>query len=195
MGYSGPWSQAQRAQSASPSEHVGRSGRNAPHAAGEPGRGTLGPARGRRLQRCSRNSSSGISRSKLRRKTCGNSSSMPEPWVWHGRTARASSSGERRGGLGTPVRNLATSNGTPSLPWRDFLRQARGYLASARSPHLVPLLAVRAERLYGIPRAKAEARIRGRKWSRRREHRATPLGVVDSLPVEGIVADGNGRLE
>ncbi len=114
--------------------------------------------------------------------------------LWHGRTARASSSGERRDGLGTPVRNLATSNGTPSLPWRDFLRQARGYLPSARSPHLVPLLAVRAERLYGIPRAKAEARIRGRKWSRRREHRATPLGVVDSLPVEGIVADGNGRL-
>src|SRR5258708_10425333 len=46
MGYSVPWGQAQRAQSASPSERVGRSGRNAPHAAGEPGRGTLGPARG-----------------------------------------------------------------------------------------------------------------------------------------------------
>jgi hypothetical protein len=31
-------------------------------------------------------------------------------------------------------------------------------------------------------------------WSRRREHRAKPLGVVDSLPVEWIVADDNGRL-
>ncbi len=114
--------------------------------------------------------------------------------LWNGWTARASSSGESKGGLGTPVRNLATSNGKPLLTWREFLRQARGYLASARSPHLVPLLAVRAERLYGIPRAKAEARIRGRKWSRRREHRAKPLGVVDSLPVEWIVADGNDRL-
>jgi hypothetical protein len=54
---------------------------------------------------------------------------------------------------------------------------------------------VRAERLYGIPRAKAEACIRGEKWSRRRERGAKPLRVVvDSLPVEWIVADGNGRL-
>ena len=56
-------------RSASPSEHVGRPGRNASRAAGELGRGTLGPTCGRRLQRCSRDSSSGISRSKLRRKT------------------------------------------------------------------------------------------------------------------------------
>ena len=34
--------------------------------------------------------------------------------------------------------------------------------AVGRSPHLAPLLATRAERLYGIPRAKGEARIRGR---------------------------------
>ena len=113
--------------------------------------------------------------------------------LWHGRTARAPSSGQRKGGLGTPVRNLATSNGKPSLTWREFLRQARGYLASARSPHLVPLLAVRAERLYAIPRAKAESCIRGEKWSRRRERGAKPFGVVERLPVEWIVGDGNGR--
>jgi hypothetical protein len=115
--------------------------------------------------------------------------------LWNGLTARSSSNGERPRGLGAPVRNAATSDSTPSLTWREFLRQAHEYLPSARSPHLVPLLAVRAERLYGIPRAKAEARIRGRKWSRRREHRAKPLGVVDRRPVEWIVPDGNGRLE
>jgi hypothetical protein len=53
---------------------------------------------------------------------------------------------------------------------------------------------VRAERLYAIPRAKAEACIRGEKRSRRRERGAKPLGVVERLPVEWIVADGNGRL-
>ena len=112
----------------------------------------------------------------------------------NGWTARSPSGGERTRGLGTPVRNVATSDGKPSLTWREFLRQAREYLPLARSPHLVPLLAVRAERLYGIPRAKVEARIRGRKWCRRREHGVKPLGVVDRLPVEWIVADGNREL-
>jgi len=88
--------------------------------------------------------------------------------LWNGLTARSSSNGERPRRPGAPGRNAATSDRTPSLTWREFLRQAREYLPSARSPHLVPLLAVRAERLYGIPRPKAEARIRRRKWSRRR---------------------------
>jgi hypothetical protein len=115
--------------------------------------------------------------------------------VWNGSAARSPSSGERKRGLGTPVLAAATSDGKPSLTWREFLSQVREYLPSARSPHLVPLLAVRAERFYDIPRAKAEARIRGGKWSRRREHGARPLGVADRLPVTWIVADGNGRLE
>jgi hypothetical protein len=114
--------------------------------------------------------------------------------LWSSLTARSSSNGERPRGLGAPVRNAATSDSTPSLTWREFLRQAREYLPSARSPHLVPLLAVRAERLYAIPRAKAEACIRGEKWSRGRERAAKPLGVVERLPVEWIVADGNGPL-
>lgn len=114
--------------------------------------------------------------------------------LWNGLTARSSSNAERPRGLGAPVRNAATSDSTPSLTWREFLRQARVYLPSARSPHLVPVLALRAERLYGIPRAKAEARILGRTWSRRRKHSAKPLGVVNRLAGEWIVADGNGRL-
>jgi hypothetical protein len=114
--------------------------------------------------------------------------------LWDGWTARSPSSGERKRGLGSPVGNVATSDGEPSLTWREFLRQVREHLPSARSPHLIPFLAVRVERLYGIPRAKVEARIRGRKWSRRREHGAKPLGVVDRLPVEWIVADGNREL-
>ncbi len=113
---------------------------------------------------------------------------------WNVRATRAPSRDKRQRELGTPVRNVATSNGKPPLSWRAFLGRAREYLSSARSPHLVPLLAVRAERLYGIPRAKAEARIRGQKWPPRRERGAKPLGVVDSLPVEWIVADGNGPL-
>jgi hypothetical protein len=76
-----------------------------------------------------------------------------------GSAARSPSSGERRRELGRPVRGGATSDGKSSLTWGEFLRQVREYLPSARSPHLVPVLAVRAERLYGIPRAKAEARI------------------------------------
>ena len=82
----------------------------------------------------------------------------------NGSVARSPSSGEGKRGLGTAVRSGATSDGRPLLTWREFLRQVREYLPSARSPHLVPLLAVRAERLYGIPRAKAEARIRRQKW-------------------------------
>jgi hypothetical protein len=115
--------------------------------------------------------------------------------LWNGSAARSPSSGERKRRLGTAVRSGAMSDGKSSLTRREFLRQVREYLPSARSPHLVPLLAVRAERLYGIPRAKAEARIRGEKWSRRRERGAKPLGIVDELPVTWIVADGNGRLE
>ena len=111
----------------------------------------------------------------------------------NGRTARSPSSGQRTRGLGTPVRTVATSDGKPSLTWQEFLGQAREYLSSARSPHLVPLLAVRAERLYGIPRAKAEARIRGREWSRRRERDVTLLDVRGSLPVDWLVANGNSR--
>lgn len=111
----------------------------------------------------------------------------------NGRTARSPSSGQRTRGLGTPVRNVATSDGKPSFTWREFLRQVREYLSSARSPHLVPLLAVRAERLYGIPRAKAEARIRGREWSRRRERDVTLLDVRGSLPVDWLVANGKSR--
>ena len=79
----------------------------------------------------------------------------------NGRTTRPPSSGKERRGLGTPPGNVVTPNGKPSPTWREFQRQAREYLPSARSPHLAPLLAARAERLYGIPRAKAEARIRG----------------------------------
>lgn len=108
----------------------------------------------------------------------------------NGSVARSPSSGERKRGLGTAVRSGATFDGKPSLTWREFLRQVREYLPSARSPHLVPLLAVRAERLYGIPRAKAEGRIRGQKWPPRRERGSKPL----SVPVEWIVGDGNGRL-
>jgi hypothetical protein len=81
----------------------------------------------------------------------------------------------------------ARSPSRPSLRWREFLRRAREYLASARSPHLVPLLAVRAERLYGIPRVKAEARILERKWSPGHAHGAKPRSVLDGLPVEWIV--------
>jgi len=88
-----------------------------------------------------------------------------------GSAARSPSSGERKRELGRPVRSGATSDGKSSLTWGEFLRQVREYLPSARSPHLVPVLAVRAERLYGIPRAKAEARIRGRTWSRRAQTR------------------------
>ena len=77
--------------------------------------------------------------------------------LWNGWTARSPSSGERKRKLGTPVGNVATSDGKRALTWREFLRGVREYLPSARSPHLVPLLAVRAERIYGIPRAKAEA--------------------------------------
>lgn len=102
----------------------------------------------------------------------------------NGSTARSSYSGKRKRGLGPPVRNIATDNGEPSLRWREFLRRAREYLASARSPHLVPLLAVRAERLYGIPRVKAEARILGRKGSPGHAHGAKPRGVLDRLLVE-----------
>lgn len=115
--------------------------------------------------------------------------------LWNGWTARSRSSGERKRGLGTSVLAAATSDGTPSLTWREFLRQVREYLPSARSPHLVRLLAMRAERLYGIPRAKAEARIQGQKWPPRRERGSKPLSVVDGLPVEWIVGDRNGRLE
>lgn len=111
-----------------------------------------------------------------------------------GSAARSPSSGERRRALGRPVRSGATSDGKSSLAWGEFLRQVREYLPSARSPHLVPVLALRAERLYGIPRAKAEARILGRTWSRRRKRSAKPLGVVNRLAGEWIVADGNGRL-
>ena len=114
--------------------------------------------------------------------------------LWNGWTARSPSSGERKRGLGTPLRNVATSDGKPSLTWREFLHQVREYLPSARSPHLAPLLAVRAERLYGIPRAKAEARIRGGMSSRGREHGARPLDVLESLSVDVIGANGNSRL-
>jgi hypothetical protein len=88
-----------------------------------------------------------------------------------GSAARSPSTGERRRELRRPVWSGATSDGKPSLTWREFVRQVREYLPSARSPHLVPVLAVRAERLYGFPRAKAEARIRGRTWSRRAQTR------------------------
>jgi len=112
----------------------------------------------------------------------------------NGRTTRPPSSGKKKTrGLGTPPGNVVTPNGKPSLTWREFLRQAREYLPSARSPHLAPLLAARAERLYGIPRAKAEARIRELTWSRRREDGATPLGGLDGPSVEWIVGDGDGR--
>ena len=114
--------------------------------------------------------------------------------LWNGWTARSRSSAKTKLELGTPVRNVATSNSKPPLSWRAFLRRAREYLSSARSPHLVPLLAVRAERLYGIPRAKAEARIRGQKWPPRHERGSKPLSVVDGLPVEWTVGHGNGRL-
>ncbi len=114
--------------------------------------------------------------------------------LWNGRTARSPSSGQRTRGLASPVRNLHKLGGTPSLTWREFLRQAREYLPSARSPHLAPLLAVRAERLYGIPRAKAEARIRGGMSSRGRERGARPLDVLESLSVDVIGANGNSRL-
>jgi hypothetical protein len=110
------------------------------------------------------------------------------------RATRSPSRDKRQRELGIPVRNVATSNGKPSLAWREFLRQAREYLPSARSPQLVPLLAVRAERLYGIARAKVEARIRGQKWPPRREQGSRPLGILGGLPVEWIVGDGNGRL-
>jgi hypothetical protein len=53
---------------------------------------------------------------------------------------------------------------------------------------------VRAERLYGIARAKVEARIRGQEWPPRREQGSRPLGILGGLPVEWIVGDGNGRL-
>ncbi len=112
----------------------------------------------------------------------------------NGSAARSPSSGERTRRLGTAVRSGATSDGKPSLTWREFVRQVREYLPSARSPHLAPLLAVRAERLYGIPRTKAESRIRGGTWSPRHERGSKPLGVVDGLPVEWIVGEGNGRL-
>ena len=111
---------------------------------------------------------------------------------WNVRATRSPSRDKRQGELGTPVRNVATSNGKPSLAWREFLRQAREYLPSARSPQLVPLLAVRAERLYGIARARVEARIRGQKWPPRREQGSRPLGILGGLPVERIVGDGNG---
>lgn len=112
----------------------------------------------------------------------------------NGRTTRPPSRGkEKTRGLGTRPGNVVTPNGKPSLTWREFLRQAREYLPSARSPHLAPLLAARAERLYGIPRAKAEARIRELTWSRRREDGTTPLGGLDGPSVEWIVGDGDGR--
>lgn len=113
--------------------------------------------------------------------------------LWNAWAARSPSTRKRKRGLETPVRNITTDNSEPLLGWREFLRRAREYLASARSPHLVPLLAVRAERLYGIPRVKAEARILRRKWSPGRELGAKPRGVLDGLPVERIVDDGNGR--
>ncbi len=71
--------------------------------------------------------------------------------LWSDWTARSPSNGERHRGLGTPGPAAVTSDGKRSLTWREFLRQAREYLPSARSPHLVPFLAVRAERIYEGP--------------------------------------------
>ena len=44
---------------------------------------------------------------------------------------------------------------------QGYLKEARSYLPFARSPHFLPFVAFRAERLYGMPHKEAEAWILG----------------------------------
>ena len=110
----------------------------------------------------------------------------------HLRAVRSPSSRTRARGLPTPARNGASSDGNPQPTWRAFLRRAREYLPSARSPHLVSLLAVRAERLYGIPRAEAEAQILGQKQLRRR-HASDPPRISDGPSLDWDLGDGTSN--
>jgi len=110
----------------------------------------------------------------------------------HLRAVRSPSSRTRARGLPTPARNGASSDENPQPTWRAFLRRGREYLPSARSPHLVALLAVRAERLYGIPRAEAEAQILGQKQLRRR-HASDPPRISDGPSLDWDLGDGTSN--
>ncbi len=111
--------------------------------------------------------------------------------------------------LGTPKRNLAipaehfvgtrahlpvcdaavTSEETQEArtqhrDWRptleEYLEEANDYLPRARSPHFLPFVAYRAQRLYGIPRRLAKASIVG-KADRPRQGLGSSDTAVDSL--------------
>ncbi len=88
-----------------------------------------------------------------------------------------------------------TSGDKPRVGWREFLRLACEYLPSADSPHLLPLLALRAERLYSIPRDEAEAQIR-RKASLlpRFDHTSSRSSLSEVASFKETVKDRDGAL-
>lgn len=78
--------------------------------------------------------------------------------------------------------------------WREFLRLACEYLPSADSPHLLPLLALRAERLYSIPREEAEAQIRRKASLSRFDHTSSRSRLSEEASFEETVKDRDGAL-
>lgn len=91
----------------------------------------------------------------------------------------------------------------PSL--NTFLRNAKKDLGSAKSPHLARLLALRAERIYGLPAEEATAKLQGR---RRKgvapvtalrpplpaaEEAAWPEHLAADEPMVGVATSGFGE--
>lgn len=60
-----------------------------------------------------------------------------------------------------PTPRRRSAGRVPSL--NTFLRKARKDLESAKSPHLLRLLALRAERIYGLPADEASAKLQGKR--------------------------------
>ncbi len=60
-----------------------------------------------------------------------------------------------------PAPKKRSTQRVPSL--NTFLRNARKDLASAKSPHVAKLLALRAERIYGLPAAEISAKLEGKR--------------------------------
>lgn len=91
-------------------------------------------------------------------------------------------------------RGPRTSGDKPRVGWREFLRLACEYLPSADSPHLLSLLALRAERLYSIPREEAEAQIRRKASLPRFGHISSRSKLSEEASFEETVKDRDGAL-